>query len=107
MSRHQNLQALRAWLQEKDPGTIDITAFNNNALEAADEALSEEKEMGSKSDSNKGQDKPPVWDGNVLKLGTGLKIVHLVGIEEEFEGCAIDMACHFKGCYAQHKWKFN
>ena len=68
VTRRQNIRALRVWLMEQDVDDLDITEFDDDILEQQCEALSTEKDTNSKADSDKGQEKPFIWDG-IFKMG--------------------------------------
>jgi len=74
--KKQNLRALRAFLLDCNRDQIDLTLFDADALEMQQESLSTERAASSKADSDKSQDKPPVWDGDIFKMGVWLKKFH-------------------------------
>ena len=55
-------------MMEKEPGSISISYFEEDVLEANFEAMETNRGTGSKTESNKGQDKSPIWDGDIFKL---------------------------------------
>ena len=77
---------MRAFLQKCDRDNIDLDLFTDDALEMQCESLSTEKES-SKGDPDKSQDKPPVWDVNIYKLGPWLKRFYAwVGLKKNGKG---------------------
>ena len=73
VARRQNLRALRAWLQDQDPAGIDLALFTDDVLEGQCDNLSAERDTAGKGDSDKSQDKPFIWDGDIFALGTWLE----------------------------------
>ena len=65
----QNLCAMRAWLLDREARSIDIADFDEDELEVQGKELTSERVPGEKTESDKGQDKPPVWDGDIFKIG--------------------------------------
>ena len=87
VARRQNLRALRTWLQDQDPGGIDLDLFTEDALEGQCDTLSAEREGAGKGDSDKSQDKPFVWDGDIFRLATWLENMYAwVGLKKNSRG---------------------
>ena len=85
--KKQNLRALRAFLLDCDRDNIDLTLFDDDALETQCESLSSEKESSGKADSDKSQDKPFVWDGDIFQLGPWLKkLAAWIGLKKNSKG---------------------
>lgn len=71
--RWQNLQALRARLQQIDPGNIVIRDFDMDALEKICNSLMTERDASSKGESDKLQDKLFIWNDNIFNIGIWIK----------------------------------
>ena len=85
--RRQNLRALRAWLHDRDPRNIDLSEFTEDVLENQCDSLATEREVGGKGDSDKSQDKPFVWDGDIFKLGAWLERMYAwLGLKKNGRG---------------------
>ena len=86
-AKKQNLRALRAFLLDCDRDAIDLGLFDNDALELHCESLSIGGESGTKTDSDKSQDKIPVWDGDIFRFGAWLKKFYAwIGLKKNAKG---------------------
>ena len=88
--RQKILCDLCTWIPQKDLGSIAITDFDEDTLEAQCEALSARRGMGSKQEYNKGHNKPPIWDWGIYKLGIVLnKLYAWLRLENNSKGVSL------------------
>ena len=89
VSKRQNLRALRAFLQDCNKDDIDLAKFDENELEAYCVGLTTEKPSG-KGDSDKGSDKPPIWEGDIFKFPTWLERFYAwIGLKQNSRGVSL------------------